>query len=65
MIYMAIGYIPVFVAGVLIGGIGALRCVRFGICAAYEAREGSTGLDIDHDASLEVAAVAEREKELK
>lgn len=53
----------VFIAGILIGGLGALKCVKFGVRASYEIRNGNQGLTRDEDnADAEIDMLDEKEK---
>ncbi len=60
----AIIYIFVFLAGIAIGGFGALKCVKFGIRASYEIRNGTVGL-VKDDADAEIKMLEKRDKDLK
>lgn len=63
---IAIGFTAAFIAGIFIGAIGALKCVKFGIRAAYEARSGNQGLFPDKDnVDAEFEMLDEKEKVTK
>lgn len=52
-----------FGTGVIVGGICALKCVKFGVRASYEIRNGNQGLSDDSDgvdAELEMIDKIER-----
>lgn len=46
---ITITFVLIFTAGVLLGGIFALMCVKFGIRAGYEVRNGNRGLFEERD----------------
>ena len=48
-IIITITFVLIFITGVLIGGICALMCVKFGIRASYEVRNGNQGLFEEQD----------------
>jgi hypothetical protein len=53
----------VFIAGISIGGLGALKCVKFGVRASYEIRNGNQGLTKDEeDVDAEIDMLDKKEK---
>jgi len=62
-IIITISFVLAFVAGILVGSIGALMCVKFGIRASYEIRNGNQGLFEEKDnVQAELDMIDEKEK---
>jgi hypothetical protein len=62
IILIAVSLFTAFLAGLIIGGFGALKCVKFGIRASYEIRTGNQGLFESDEADAELAMLDEKEK---
>lgn len=60
-----VGFLATLLTGIVLGGIAALRCVRFGIKAAFEVRNGGEGFSGDGvDAELEMVDTREARDDL-